>query len=93
MALPASYAGDAAECGGFLLQVFLYIKMQPQKFPTECSKVAFIISLLSGKALLWAQATWNAQSTIINSFKAFSNHFKEVFGSATGMLSVQDQLL
>ncbi len=92
MAMPASYAGDLAECGGFL-QLALHIEMQPQKFPTERSKVAFLISLLSGRALLWAKAIWNAYSVIINSYEAFTNHFKEVFGSATGALSVSDQLL
>ncbi len=93
MAILASYAGDAAGCGGFLLQVTLFIEMQPQKFTTERSKVAFLISLLSGKALLWAKAIWNAQSVITNSYEAFSNHFKEAFGVAAGRLSVQDQLL
>ncbi len=93
MALPASYLGDTAGCGGFLLQVSLSIEMQPQKFTTERSKVAFLNSLLSGKALLWAKAIWNAQSIILNSYEAFSNHFKEVFGVAAGRLSVQDQLL
>uniref|UniRef100_A0A671M689 DUF4939 domain-containing protein n=1 Tax=Sinocyclocheilus anshuiensis TaxID=1608454 RepID=A0A671M689_9TELE len=53
MAMPASYTGDAAECGGFLLQVALFIEMQPQKFSTERTKVAFLISLLNGRALLW----------------------------------------
>ncbi len=93
MALPGSYAGDAAGCGGFLLQVSLFLEMQPQKFTTERSKVAFLISLLSGKALFWARAMWDAQSVIINSYEAVSNHFKEVFGVAAGRLSVQDQLL
>uniref|UniRef100_A0A671PX66 DUF4939 domain-containing protein n=1 Tax=Sinocyclocheilus anshuiensis TaxID=1608454 RepID=A0A671PX66_9TELE len=93
MALPASYAGDAAVCGGFLLQVDLFIEMQPQKFTTERSKVAFLISLLNGNALEWARAIWNAESAIINSYVAFKNHFKEVFGSTTGELSVSDQLL
>ncbi len=32
MAMPAAYAGDSAECGGFLLQVALSQEMQPQKF-------------------------------------------------------------
>ncbi len=67
--------------------------MQPQKFPTERSKVAFLISLLYGRALTWARAIWNANTAIINSYEAFTNHFKEVFGSATGALSVSDQLL
>ncbi len=93
MAMPASYTGDSAECGGFLLQLALHIEMQPQKFPIERSKVAFLISLLSGRALLWAKALWNMNSVIINSYKAFTNHFKEVFGMATGALSVSDQLL
>ncbi len=42
------------ECSGFLLQLSLFIEMQPQKFVSERSKVAFLISLLSGRALLWA---------------------------------------
>lgn len=42
---------------------------------------------------MWAKAIWNANSLIINSYEAFTNHFKEVFGSATGVLSVSDQLL
>ncbi len=67
--------------------------MQPQKFPTECYKVAFLISLLSGRALSWARATWNANTSLINSYDAFTNHFKEVFELATGALSVSDQLL
>uniref|UniRef100_A0A673FPW5 DUF4939 domain-containing protein n=1 Tax=Sinocyclocheilus rhinocerous TaxID=307959 RepID=A0A673FPW5_9TELE len=88
MALPLSYAGDTAVCGGFLLQVARFIEMQPQKFTSEWSKVAFLISLLNGKALEWAQAIWNANSAIINSYDAFKNHFKEVFGSTMGELSV-----
>ncbi len=64
-----------------------------QKFLTERSKVAFLISLLLDQALIWAKAIWNANTAIINSYKAFTNHFKEVFGSATGALSEADQLL
>ncbi len=93
MAMPAFYAGDAAECGGFLLQVALYFEMQSAKFPTERTKVAFLISLLSGRALLWAKAIWNANTAIINSDEAFTNHFKEVFGPVTRTLYVPDQLL
>ncbi len=93
MALPAVYAGDPAGCGGFLLQLSLFIEMQQQKFPTEHAKVAFLISLLSDGALTWAKAIWNADTAIINSYEAFTTHFKEVFGGATGALTVADQLL
>ncbi len=92
-ALAAVYAGDPASCGGFILQLSLYIEMQPQTFLTECSKVAFLISFLLDQALIWAKAIWNANTAVINSYEAFTNHFKEVFGSATRALSEADQLL
>ncbi len=57
------------------------------------AEVAFLISLLTGPTLLWARAIWNSQTTIINSFDAFSSHFKEVFGLSTSSLSIADQLL
>ncbi len=93
MTLSASYACDAAEWGSFPLQVAFFIEMQPQRFLTGRSEVAFLISLLTGKALLWDWAIWNANSLVINSYDAFINHFKEVFSSATGVLAVSDQLL
>ncbi len=79
MALPASYTGDAAGCGSFLLQVVLLIEIQLQKFTTEHAKVAFLISLLSVRAVLWAKGIWNASSNLINSYEAFSIHFKVCF--------------
>ncbi len=42
--------------------------------------MTFLISLLSGQALLWARAILNSQSSLVNSFDAFSAHFKKVFG-------------
>jgi len=94
MALPSNYSGEAVECNGFLYQVSLhYIEMHSHKFTNERSKVAFLISLLTGRALIWAQAIWNSQSNLIDSFEDFSSHFQEVFGLATGSLSVSDQLI
>ncbi|KAI2645263.1 Transposon Tf2-8 polyprotein [Labeo rohita] len=92
MALPATFAGEAAECSGFLLQVSLFIQMQPQQFPSDSAKVAFLISLLTGKALQWAKAIWNANNPIINSFEQFMTHFSEVFNTATDTLTTSDQL-
>ncbi len=71
----------------------LFIEMQPQQVVSECSKVAFLISLLSGRALLWARAIWNSQSILFNSFDVFSAHFREVFGLSTGSLSIAVQLI
>ncbi|KAL0195101.1 hypothetical protein M9458_008673, partial [Cirrhinus mrigala] len=92
MAVPAKFAGEATECSGFLLQVNLYIQMQPQQFPSEKAKVAFLTSLFTGKALQWAKAIWNSNNRIINSYELFTNHFSEVFSMATGTISASDQL-
>ncbi|KAL0153949.1 hypothetical protein M9458_050706, partial [Cirrhinus mrigala] len=92
MAMPATFAGEAVECSGFLLQVNLFIKMQPQLFTSEDAKVAFLISLLTSKALLWAKAIWNADNPIIHSYEQFTNHFTEVFSTTTEELATSDQL-
>lgn len=93
MALPASYVGKSAGCGSFLLQVSPYIKAQPQKFSTDRSKVAFLIFLLSGRALQWAKVIWDANSAINYSFEAFTAHLKEVFGSSADEISTANQLM
>ncbi len=77
---------------GFLLQCSLYIEMQPHLYSTERSKVLFIISLLSGKALQWAETIWAQSSNIIQSFDNFVAHFREVFGHPYGDPSTSDQL-
>ncbi len=79
MALPATYTGDAADCGSFLLQIALFIEMQPSMFSTERSKVAFLIYLLSDRVLLWAKAIWNSNTTIINLPKSFRLHGRNTF--------------
>ncbi|KAI2646191.1 Retrotransposon Gag-like protein 6 [Labeo rohita] len=44
MAMPATFAGEAAECSGFLLQVNLYIQMQSQQFPSENAKGTSLVN-------------------------------------------------
>ncbi len=63
MVRPAPYSGRAEECNGFLLQCSLTFEMQPQLFPTERAKIAFIISLLQGKAPISvsSHAVWTSQ--------------------------------
>ncbi|KAI5609351.1 hypothetical protein C0J50_9522 [Silurus asotus] len=95
MALPAKFSGEPSESRGFLMQVNLYIEMQPQRFPTERSKVAFFISLLAGKAkaLAWAQSLWEAAGPVANAYAPFRAHFLEVFSAASGVLTTANQLL
>ncbi|KAK3510136.1 hypothetical protein QTP70_026851 [Hemibagrus guttatus] len=92
MAKPAPYSGSAEDCNGFLLQCSLVLEMQPHMYPTERSKVAFIITQLSGKALLWAESLWSQNHPTAQSYSGFVDHFKEVFGKPSWDSSIGEEL-
>ncbi len=92
MAKPAPFSGVAKECNGFLLQCSLALEMQPHLYPTERSKIAFMISLLSGRVLQWAETIWTQSGNVTQSFNQFIIHFREVFGRSTGDSTISDQL-
>lgn len=46
------------------------MELQGSIFPTECSKVAYIIYLLIGKACEWGTAVWDA-NFILEQFETF----------------------
>ncbi|KAK3535061.1 hypothetical protein QTP70_002592 [Hemibagrus guttatus] len=92
MAQPAPYSGSAEDCNGFILQCSLVLEMQPHLYPTERSKVAFIISQLRGQALLWTESLWSQNSPVTQSYAGFVDHFKEVFGKPSWDSSVGEEL-
>lgn len=49
---PAAYSGEPQLCHFFLAKCSLFFALQPSSFPTEESKVTFVITLLSGQAAL-----------------------------------------
>lgn len=76
---PARYDGDLGACGRFLLQCNLVFQQQPATYHSDKSRVAFITSLLSGKASQWASALWERESPICNSFLDFVSEMRRVF--------------
>ncbi len=58
---PAFYSGEPQQCRSFLAKCSLYISLQPSSFPTEESKIAFVITLLSGRAALWGTTVWEEE--------------------------------
>ncbi len=76
---PKPFAGDPKSCQGFLTQCSLTFELQPSSFPTDRSKIAYIITLLSDKALSWASAVWQSQDACCESYAAFEEEFKRVF--------------
>ncbi|KAK3520536.1 hypothetical protein QTP70_025774 [Hemibagrus guttatus] len=74
------------------LECQLYFEMLPHQFSGDRAKIAFIISLLSGKACRWAESMWTTESPVMQSLDPFLVHFKDVFGTSTSALSVHDEL-
>lgn len=68
------------------------MEMNASQFTSERAKVAFFISLLTGRALLWARSLWDAKGTVTETLNNFIGHFREVFSPVTNSLSVHDQL-
>ncbi|KAL0163719.1 hypothetical protein M9458_039472, partial [Cirrhinus mrigala] len=60
--------------------------------PTPTPPAASGSPMLTGRALQWAKAIWNANNPIINSYEQFTAHFSEVFSTVTNTLSTSDQL-
>ncbi|KAM4691864.1 protein LDOC1-like [Rhinophrynus dorsalis] len=77
--LPQRYEGNPVLCCVFLNQVGIYLEMVPHVFPTEPSKVGFMISLLSDKALAWANPLWENEKPIIYNYAEFVASFGWVF--------------
>lgn len=83
--IPEKYAGEPEFCRSFLSHCSLHFALQPRTFYTEEMKVAFVLSLLTGRAALWGTAVWENQDSCCASFHALSEEMRRVFDrSAAG---------
>ncbi len=62
-------------------------------YPTDISRVSFICSLLSGRALEWATAVWEAASLSFPPLNEFLRQFREVFEHSASGKEAGEQLL
>ena len=76
---PESYKGNPRSCRSFLSTCLLVFKLQPSSFPTERSRVAYVITLLSGRAREWATAVWDTNAPECQTFSQFSQAMRGVF--------------
>lgn len=76
---PERYGGDLGTCQAFLMQVSLVFELQPATYSTDRSRIAYVLSLLTGSARDWGSAVWEAQSPLCHSYPAFSQEMKKVF--------------
>ncbi len=59
------YAGDPNLCRAFLTKCSLFFSLQPLTFATEVSRVALVLTLLSGRAALWGTAVWENRHPLL----------------------------
>ena len=76
---PERYEGDLGSCRSFLLQCSLVFDLQPQTYPTEKSRIAYLIGSLRGEALAWAAAVWERGSAVCSDYSAFTEEMRRIF--------------
>lgn len=77
------FSGAPDTCRSFLTLCSLTFELQPLTYPTERSRVAFMITQLTGRARNWGAAEWEKQSALCSSVAAFSEGLRKVFDHAT----------
>ncbi|KAG1928800.1 retrotransposable element [Pimephales promelas] len=76
---PPMYLGEATQCRSFLTQCEVIFSLQPLTYAKERTKVAYVISLLAGRAREWAAANWEAERDCVFSFALFKDEMIRVF--------------
>ena len=76
---PAQYTGEPGLCRVFLIDCSIHFELTPHAFPTDRSKIAFMILHLGGRAKAWASAEWGRGSSICNSLRDFQSALTKTF--------------
>ncbi|KAI7790520.1 Pol polyprotein [Triplophysa rosa] len=76
---PPLYDGDPNSCRAFLSQCSLVFALQPRRYATEETRIAYILTLLTGRARQWGIAVWEAQDPCCRSFREFRSEMTSLF--------------
>ena len=76
---PELFSGDSGDVRGFLTKCSLHFELNSAAFPTERTRVAYIISLLCGRAEAWATMEWRQRSPICDSVNDFARSLECIF--------------
>ncbi|KAL0188100.1 hypothetical protein M9458_015199, partial [Cirrhinus mrigala] len=93
LAFPEKFNGSPEKCKGFLMQCSLFVSQQPQLYPTDDSRISFVCSLLTWRALDWATAVWEGKQMFFLSFADFLKCFWEVLEHFAYGGEAREQLL
>ena len=76
---PEKFSGESGDCRSFLVQCGFHFELQAPSFPTERSRVAYMVSYLTGRAEKWATAEWARDSPVCSSVQLFTETLRKVF--------------
>ncbi|KAI3357635.1 hypothetical protein L3Q82_016047 [Scortum barcoo] len=75
---PEPFSGVSSQCKGFIFQCKLFFQLKPISFSNDFSKIHFMLGLLRGKALTWAEARFAGRTFSGLTFSAFLEEFRRV---------------
>ncbi|KAK3569918.1 hypothetical protein QTP86_007352 [Hemibagrus guttatus] len=93
MSLPDKFNGTADHCRVFVRQCEIFFTHQPILYVADITRCAFMLSLLTGRALDWASAIWDSDPQIQSSLSYFMELLCDVFEYPTGGKGTSVQLL
>ncbi|XP_061136628.1 uncharacterized protein LOC133155378 [Syngnathus typhle] len=79
LAPPERYAGEPGGSKAFVTECQMQFERFPGDFPTERSRVAYMLSYLTGRARAWATAEWARDSPTCHSLSTFVEALRTVF--------------
>ncbi|KAL0190875.1 hypothetical protein M9458_013573, partial [Cirrhinus mrigala] len=92
ISLPDKWDGSGARCEVFLTNLSLIFEFQPSRYPTDRSRIALLISLLTGQAAEWATAVLKANGDSAHSYPAFTAQLKAAFQHPESEVEVDSRL-
>uniref|UniRef100_A0A3Q2TF56 DUF4939 domain-containing protein n=1 Tax=Fundulus heteroclitus TaxID=8078 RepID=A0A3Q2TF56_FUNHE len=76
---PEPFFGELNKSRGFLLQCSLVFNWSPQLFPDVAGRISYIVGLLRGRALSWAELFIDETSILSLNYSDFLAQFKRTF--------------
>uniref|UniRef100_A0A670ZB52 Gypsy retrotransposon integrase-like protein 1 n=1 Tax=Pseudonaja textilis TaxID=8673 RepID=A0A670ZB52_PSETE len=92
VSMPEKFSEQMDRFPAFMGQCQLFISLRPEDFPTDRSKVGFMISLLTGQAANWATPLLVQDSPLLNNFQGFLQQMRVMFENPIKIQTVDRRL-
>lgn len=93
LAAPERFHGDSNKFHVFINQCQLHFVCKPQQFPTDATKVAFVLSYLGGTAANWSIPFVDRDDPILHNWNQFKRTMTSLFAKHTFMQASDNELL